>query len=80
MKNRNDFEHLNKFFIDKNGEKREKVLEIHCDKVGKNENIVEIQFQNIEILERGVFYDEEIGVASITSDFGLAYKRTVVFF
>lgn len=78
MKNRNDFEHLNKFFIDKNGEKREKVLEIHCDKVGKNENIVEIQFQNIEILERGVFYDEEIGVASINAEFGLAYEKTVV--
>lgn len=78
MKNRNDFEHLNKFFIDKNGEKREKVLEIYCDKVGKNENIVEIQFQNIEILERGVFYDEEIGVASINAEFGLAYEKTVV--
>lgn len=78
MGNRNDFEHLNKFFIDKNGEKREKVLEIHCDKVGKNENIVEIQFQNIEILERGVFYDEEIGVASINAEFGLAYEKTVV--
>lgn len=77
-KKRNDFEHLNKFFIDKNGEKREKVLEIHCDKVGKNENIVEIQFQNIEILERGEFYDEEIGVASINAEFGLAYEKTVV--
>jgi hypothetical protein len=78
MGNRNDFEHLNKFFIDKNGEKREKVLEIRCDKVGKNENIVEIQFQNIEVLERGEFYDEEIGVASINAEFGLAYEKTVV--
>jgi hypothetical protein len=77
-KKRNDFEHLNKFFIDKNGEKREKVLEIRCDKVGKNENIVEIQFQNIEVLERGEFYDEEIGVASINAEFGLAYEKTVV--
>ena len=77
-KNRSDFEHLNKFFIDKNGEKREKVLEIRCDKVGKNENIVEIQFQNIEVLERGEFYDEEIGVASINAEFGLAYEKTVV--
>lgn len=77
-KNRNDFEHLNKFFIDKNGEKREKVLEIRCDKVGKNKNIVEIQFQNIEVLERGEFYDEEIGVASINAEFGLAYEKTVV--
>ena len=25
-KKRSDFEHLNKFFIDKNGEKREKVI------------------------------------------------------
>lgn len=78
MKNRSDFEHLKKFFIDKNGEKREKVLEIRCDKVGKNENIVEIQFQNIEVLERGEFYDEEIGVASINAEFGLAYEKTVV--
>ena len=77
-KKRNDFEHLNKFFIDKNGEKREKVLEIRCDKVGKNENIVEIQFQNIEVLERGEFCDEEIGVASINAEFGLAYEKTVV--
>lgn len=77
-KNRSDFEHLKKFFIDKNGEKREKVLEIRCDKVGKNENIVEIQFQNIEVLERGEFYDEEIGVASINAEFGLAYEKTVV--
>lgn len=77
-KKRSDFEHLNKFFIDKNGEKREKVLEIYCDKVGKNENIVEIQFQNIEVLERGEFYDEEIGVASINAEFGLAYEKTVV--
>ena len=77
-KKRSDFEHLNKFFIDKNGEKREKVLEIRCDKVGKNENIVEIQFQNIEVLERGEFYDEEIGVASINAEFGLDYKKTVV--
>lgn len=77
-KKRNDFEHLNKFFIDKNGEKREKVIEIRCDKVGKNENIVTIQFQNIEILERGEFYDEEIGVASINAEFGLAYEKTVV--
>ena len=77
-KKRNDFEHLNKFFIDKNGEKREKVIEIRCDKVGKNENIVTIEFQNIEVLERGVFYDEEIGVASINAEFGLAYEKTVV--
>lgn len=59
-KNRSDFEHLNKFFIDKNGEKREKVLEIRCDKVGKDKNIVAIEFQNTEVLERGEFYDEEI--------------------
>ena len=65
--------------IDKNGEKREKVLEIRCDKVGKDKNIVAIEFQNTEVLERGEFYDEEIGVASINAEFGLAYKKTVVF-
>lgn len=79
-KNRSDFEHLNKFFIDKNGEKREKVIEIYYDKIEKDDNIVRIEFQNTEVLKRGDFYDEELGVASITSDFGLAYKRTVVFF
>lgn len=79
-KNRSDFEHLNKFFIDKNGEKREKVIEIYCDKIEKDDNIVRIEFQNTEVLKRGDFYDEELGVASIISDFGLAYKRTVVFF
>lgn len=78
-KKRSDFEHLNKSFIDKNGEKREKVLEIRCDKVGKDKNIVAIEFQNTEVLERGEFYDEEIGVASINAEFGLAYKKTVVF-
>lgn len=77
-KNRSDFEHLKKFFIDKNGEKREKVLEIYYDKIEKDDNIVRIEFQNTEVLKRGEFYDEELGVASITSDFGLAYKRTVV--
>ena len=79
-KNRSDFEHLNKFFIDKNGEKREKVIEIYYDKIEKDDNIVRIEFQNTEVLKRGDFYDEELGVASIISDFGLAYKRTVVFF
>lgn len=78
-KKRSDFEHLNKSFIDKNGEKRERVLEIRCDKVGKDKNIVAIEFQNTEVLERGEFYDEEIGVASINAEFGLAYKKTVVF-
>ena len=29
-------------------------------------------------MERGKFYDEEIGVASINAEFGLAYKKTVV--
>lgn len=74
-----DFRHRELFFTDKNGEKREKVLEIHCDKVGKDKNIVAIEFQNTEVLERGEFYDEEIGVASINAEFGLAYKKTVVF-
>ena len=78
-KKRSDFEHLNKFFIDKNGEKREKVIEIYCDKIKKDDNIVRIEFQNTEVLERGEFYDEEIGVASINAEFGLAYKKTVVF-
>ena len=77
-KNRNEFEYLNKFFIDKNGDKREKVLEIFYNKVGKDDNIIRIEFQNIEVLERGEFYDEEIGVASINAEFGLAYKKTVV--
>ena len=77
-KNRNEFEYLNKFFVDKNGDKREKVLEIFYDKVGKDDNIIRIEFQNIEVLERGKFYDEEIGVASINAEFGLAYKKTVV--
>jgi hypothetical protein len=77
-KNRNEFEHFNKFFIDKNGEKKEKVLEICCHKIGKDDNIIRIEFQNIEVLERGEFYDEEIGVASINAEFGLAYKKTVV--
>ena len=76
---KNDFEYLNKFFIDKNGDKREKVLEIYYDKIRKDDNIVKIEFQNIEVLERGEFYDEEIGVASINAEFGLAYKKTVVF-
>ena len=75
---KNDFEYLNKFFIDKNGDKREKVLEIYYDKIGKDENVVKIEFQNIEVLERGEFYDEEIGVASINAEFGLAYEKTVV--
>lgn len=78
-KKRSDFEHLKKFFIDKNGEKREKVLEIYYDKIEKDDNIVRIEFQNTEVLERGEFYDEEIGVASINAEFGLAYKKTVVF-
>ena len=78
-KKRSDFEHLNKFFIDKNGEKREKVIEIYYDKIKKDDNIVRIEFQNTEVLERGEFYDEEIGVASINAEFGLAYKKTVVF-
>lgn len=77
-KNRNEFEYLNKFFVDKNGDKREKVLEIFYNKVGKDDNIIRIEFQNIEVLERGKFYDEEIGVASINAEFGLAYKKTVV--
>lgn len=77
-KNRNEFEYLNKFFIDKNGDKREKVLEIFYNKVGKDDNIIRIEFQNIKVLERGKFYDEEIGVASINAEFGLAYKKTVV--
>ena len=77
-KKRSDFEYLNKFFIDKNGDKREKVLEIYYDKIGKDENIIKIEFQNIEVLERGEFYDEEIGVASINAEFGLAYEKTVV--
>lgn len=77
-KNRNEFEYLNKFFVDKNGDKREKVFEIFYNKVGKDDNIIRIEFQNIEVLERGKFYDEEIGVASINAEFGLAYKKTVV--
>lgn len=77
-KNRNEFEYLNKFFVDKNGDKREKVLEIFYNKVGKDDSIIRIEFQNIEVLERGKFYDEEIGVASINAEFGLAYKKTVV--
>ena len=65
-----------KFFIDKNGDKREKVLEIYYDKLGKDNNIVRIEFQNIEVLKRGEFFDEEIGVISTTENFGVAYEKT----
>ena len=44
----------------------------------KGTNSVEIQFQNDTIIERGNFYDEEIGIASIVSDLGIAYEKAIV--
>ena len=65
-----DFRHTEKFFTDKNGDEREKVLEVKIVRNIRNidnesTNSVEIEFQNDTIIERGNFYDEEIGIASI---------------
>lgn len=75
-----DFRHTEKFFTDKNGDEREKVLEVKIDRNidNKGTNSVEIQFQNDTIIERGNFYDEEIGIASIVSDLGIAYEKAIV--
>lgn len=75
-----DFRHTEKFFTDKNGDEREKVLEVKIDRNidNKGTNSVEIQFQNDTIIERGNFYDEEIGTASIVSDLGIAYEKAIV--
>ena len=75
-----DFRHTEKFFTDKNGDEREKVLEVKFDRNidNKGTNSVEIQFQNDTIIERGNFYDEEIGIASIVSDLGIAYEKAIV--
>lgn len=75
-----DFRHTEKFFTDKNGDEREKVLEVKIDRNidNKGTNSVEIQFQNDTIIERGNFYDEEIGIASIVSNLGIAYEKAIV--
>lgn len=78
-----DFRHTEKFFTDKNGDEREKVLEVKIVRNIRNidnesTNSVEIQFQNDTIIERGNFYDEEIGIASIVSDLGIAYEKAIV--
>lgn len=48
------------------------------ENLDKGTNSVEIQFQNDTIIERGNFYDEEIGIASIVSDLGIAYEKAIV--
>ena len=75
-----DFRHRELFFTDKNGDEREKVLEVKIDRNidNKGTNSVEIEFQNDTIIERGNFYDEEIGIASIISDLGIAYEKAIV--
>lgn len=78
-----DFRHTEKFFTDKNGDEREKVLEVKIVRNIRNidnesTNSVEIEFQNDTIIERGNFYDEEIGIASIVSDLGIAYEKAIV--
>lgn len=78
-----DFRHRELFFTDKNGDEREKVLEMKIVRNIRNidnesTNSVEIQFQNDTIIERGNFYDEEIGIASIVSDLGIAYEKAIV--
>ena len=75
-----DFRHTEKFFTDKNGNEREKVLEVKINRNidNKSKNSVEIQFQNDTIIERGNFYDEEIGIASAVSDLGIAYEKAIV--
>ena len=78
-----DFRHTEKFFTDKNGDEREKVLEVKIVRNirnidNENTNSVEIEFQNDTIIERGNFYDEEIGIASIVSDLGIAYEKAIV--
>ena len=62
---------------------REKVLEVKIVRNirnidNENTNSVEIEFQNDTIIERGNFYDEEIGIASIVSDLGIAYEKAIV--
>lgn len=78
-----DFRHRELFFTDKNGDEREKVLEVKIVRNirnidNENTNSVEIEFQNDTIIERGNFYDEEIGIASIVSDLGIAYEKAIV--
>lgn len=78
-----DFRHRELFFTDKNGDEREKVLEVKIVRNIRNidnesTNSVEIEFQNDTIIERGNFYDEEIGIASIVSDLGIAYEKAIV--
>lgn len=73
-----NFRQLEHYFIDSQGNKRKKVIELHIDKIDKDENIVTIAFQNEIILTRGDFYDEEIGVASVYSDFGVAYEKAIL--
>lgn len=74
-----DFRHNEMFFIDSKGNKREKVIELKIIRNidDKNTNSVEVQFQNDIIIDRGSFYDEEIGVASI-KNYGVAYKKGIV--
>ena len=72
-----DFRHKEKFFIDKNGDKREKIIELKITKYDKNDISIEIEFQNDNVIERGFFYDKEIGVAS-AKKIGLAYQDCVV--
>lgn len=68
-----DFRHNEMFFIDSKGNKREKVVELKITRYSKDMNTIEIEFQNDTIINRGNFFDEEIGVASIKNS-GVEYK------
>lgn len=72
-----DFRHRERFFIDTKGNKREKVVELKITKYNKDINTIEIEFQNDMIINRGNFFDKEIGVASI-KNFGIAYQDCVI--
>ena len=74
-----DFRHNEMFFIDSKGNKREKVIELKIIRNidDKNTNSVEVQFQNDIVIDRGNFYDKEIGVASI-KNYGVAYKKGII--
>lgn len=72
-----DFRHNEMFFIDSKGNKREKVIELKITKYDKENISIEIQFQNDNVINRGTFYDKEIGVASI-KNYGVAYKKGII--
>ena len=72
-----DFRHRERFFIDTKGNKREKDVELKITKYNKDINTIEIEFQNDTIINRGNFFDKEIGVASI-KNFGIAYQDCVI--